>query len=294
MPFNVELPDNLGSTTQNAPAPEVDTAPAGEPQSLEGQDSTRAESPEAPRDILDLDKLDRFRFDGKEWSAKDLRNSYLMHQDYTRKTQEVAETRKYVDNFQTDLQTVINDPTRIKDFKAVYPKAYVSVAEKILERLAPQNPSVPQVNPNTQKMPDELSRKLAEMESKLSKLDQWEEQQRVAEVQKIESWLDNQYSTLSKKYDHADPEVVTARAQVLSDNGHKVDEKILEKLFEKHHSEVKTRWDKTYKEKVNKQLEAGNKSKDVGAGGGTPGGAPKQARTIKEATKIALEDLGAR
>ena len=30
------------------------------------------------------------------------------------------------------------------------------------------------------------------------------------------------------------------------------------------------------------------------SGGGTPGGQPKQVKTIKEATKLALEDLGAR
>lgn len=305
MPFGVQLPDDLGKNTapvNEGGAPDgasptgaqQDLSPEGSPS---GETSTKAPSPEVTKqDILDLDKLERFRFDGKEWNRNDFKNSYLMQQDYTRKTQELAETRKYVDNFQVDLQTVISDPTRMKEFRAVYPKAYVQVVEKVLERLKPQAtpPSAPQVSTPNDDLAKRFEERFSKLENSLSRIDTWEEQQRQNEVKSIESWLDNQYQTLSKKYDLADQEVVTARAQVLSDNGQKIDEKVLEKLFEKHHNEVKERWEKTYKEKVTKQKEAGAKSKDMGTGGGTPSGQPRQVKTIKEATKIALEDLGAR
>lgn len=281
MPFGVELPENLGQTTTEESAPQQDLSPE------EGKVSTESSQPETAKELLDLDKLERFRFEGREWSPKDLKNAYLMREDYTRKTQELSKARQYVDNFEVDLQTVINDPSRIAEFRAVYPAQYVKLAEQVLSRLGGER-SAQQVNSNPN---DELSKRFSQIENKLSKIDQWEEQQRQQEVRNIESWLDNQYAVLSKKYDKADPEVVTARAQVISDNGHKVDEKVLEKLFEKHHKEVSERWDKSYKETVKKQLEAGSKSKDIGAGGGTPGGAPRTARTIKEATKLALEDL---
>lgn len=301
MPFGVQLPEDLGKQTPVSEGAPDGASPSGsqdlspEGSSPSGEVSTESVKSEITKELLDLDKLERFRFDGKEWNRNDFKNSYLMHQDYTRKTQELAENRKYVDNFQVDLQTVVNDPSRMKEFRAVYPKSFVQVAEKVLAHMQPKQ-SMPQATPNAPQ--DELSRKFEErfatIDQKLSKIDQWEQQQLQNEIKSIESWLDNQFSTLSKKYNLADPEVVTARAQVLSDNGQKVDEKVLEKLFEKHHSEVKERWDKTYKEKVTKQKEAGTKSRDMGAGGGTPGGQPKQVKTIKEATKLALEDLGAR
>lgn len=297
MPFGVELPENLGQPAPEAPvtesAPEgaepKDSAPEG------AKELSTSQEPNTPKETLDIDKLESFRFAGRDWTPKDLKNAYLMREDYTRKTQEVAEARKYADNFSVDLQTVIQNPDLIAKLRAVYPKAYVDVAERVLAYRAQQQ-GTQQVTPN-QNANDPLHKITQwqqQVDNKLSKIDQWEAHQQQVEIKGIESWLTSQYETLSKKYPLANGEVITARAQVLSDSGNEITEKVLDRLFKQNDEETKAHYEKVYKEKVTKQLEAGSKSKDVGAGGGVPGNAPKGLKTFKEAREAMIKDLGAR
>lgn len=300
MPFGVELPEDLGKpSTEAAPvegkettqdlAPEGGNSPEGSAPSG-AKSLPEAQKPEGTKEPLDLDKLESFRFAGRDWSPKDLKNAYLMREDYTRKTQEVAEARKYTDNFPIDMQAVIQNPSLMNKLRAVYPKEFVAVAEKILATRQVQGT---QEVTSTQKPSDDFSKWRETVESKLSTIDQWQEAQRQNEVKSIESWLDNQYAMLSTKYPLAHPEIVTARARTLSEHGHKIDEKALDKLFKENHDELNGKFEKTYKEKVNKQLEAGSKSKDTGSGGGTPGKSPGGPRNLKEAKEAMLKDLGA-
>lgn len=277
MPFGVELPESFDKEEKVEEKPEE----TKEVLETKGLDPT---STETPKDILDLDKLERVKWGGKEWSIADLEKATLRQEDYSRKTAELAETRKYADNFASDLQTVIQNPQRLNEFRKIYPKQYVDVAEKVLasrKEAEPKSTSVP--SPMHDPRVDELQ----------SKITAWEQAQHKAEVEKINSWLDNQFDTLSKKYTYADRDVVLARAQIISDQGHQVNEKVLDKLFKENDAEVKVRWDKMYKEKATKQLETGAKSKDIGAGGGIPGAAPRGFKTIKEATKAFLDDIKA-
>jgi hypothetical protein len=71
-------------------------------------------------------------------TPKDLKNSYLMREDYTRKTQEVAEARKYVDNFKYDLQSLVKQPSLMGQFEKVYPKEFVQLAKEILSISKPR------------------------------------------------------------------------------------------------------------------------------------------------------------
>lgn len=279
MPFGVDLPDNLG---QEAPATDSQNA---SPNTQDLEVSSKAGQSEATgRDILDLDKLDRFRFEGREVSLKDLKDGYMMREDYTRKTQEVAEARKYAENFEADLSAVIKDPRLITELGRVYPKAYVDVARKVLERAT--GPSSQTSQTQTQSNP--LEAKLSEIEGKFHALEQEKYQN---EVKQIETQIDNWFQSLSKKYPHADPEVITARAQVAASNGTQITDDVLDRLFKANHNEIKDRFEKIYKEKVNKQLEASAKGKDIGTGGGTPGQAPRGYKTIKEATQAWLSEI---
>ncbi len=303
MPFGVELPDNIGSTPAPEAAPTGSEAAAGsgtpgESGGWEGDNkvSAKGEQSQATKDFLDLDKLERFRFAGREWSPKDLKNAYLRHEDYTRKTQElsqerasITEARKYSDNFSADLQAVIDNPSRISEFRDVYPKAYVDAALKILERVqgtgaAPQAGSKPQAN-------DPLLQKVSSLEDKLTAI---QEEKRQGEVKQIESWLNNTFQTLEKKYPMANSELITARAEVLAKQKEAITEEVLERLFKKNHEEIQASWDKIYKGKVQEQIKAGSKAKDTGAGGGIPGEAPRKFKNFKEATAAAIEDLSRR
>lgn len=292
MPFGVELPENLGvtSTEQQDTAPSGDTAPAGDTPSGE-QNFSKAESkPETIQDVLDLDKLDRsFRFNGREWTAKDLRNAYMMREDYTRKTQELAEARKYAENFDVDLQKVLRDPRLIGEMKKVYPRHYVEIAERWLGNRGGQQstPTAGAQQPNESQA--EYERRIAELEGRIA---EWDKSQQQAEIAQIEAWLNNQYEALGKKYQFANAEVVTARAEVLSKSGTKVTDKVLDKLFKASHDEMKSRWEKHYQTKVQEQLKTGVKGKDVGPGGGVPGQAPKGLKTMKDAKEAMLAAYG--
>lgn len=280
MPFGVELPDSFEKEEKVEEKAVEEKVAAAEPNGK----SLDLTGTETPKEILDLDKLERVKWGGKEWSIEDLQKATLRQEDYSRKTAELAETRKYADNFASDLQTVIQNPQRLDEFRKIYPKQYVDAAEKVLASRKEDAPK------STSEAPPLRDPRVDELQSKISA---WEQSQYKAEVEKINSWLDNQFDTLSKKYTYADREVVLARAQVISDQGHQVTDKVLDKLFKENDAEVKTRWDKMYKEKATKQLETGAKSKDIGAGGGIPGAAPRGFKTIKEATKAFLDDIKA-
>lgn len=287
MPFGVELPDNLGQqtsapdTTSEAPeghAPET-VSKAGQPEATDSP--TKSE-------LLDLDKLERFRFQGKEWSAKDLRNAYLMREDYTRKTQALSKEReaiteaaKYRDNFDTDLQSVIANPKLLDQMRSVYPKEYVAVAEKILGRLERPQLTPKETDPEFQQLKGELA--------------EWRREREEQEVKNVETWLDTTYQKLSTKYPDANSELVTARAEAASKQGTQITEAVLDKLFKQSHAEtlgLKSKWEKATKDKATKQIKTGAEGRDIGPGGGIPGSAPRGFKTIKEATSAFLQDIG--
>lgn len=275
--LDVELPENFEK-------PEVEAAPepTEAPKDLEVKDTT----PETTKEPLDLDKLESFKLNGKDWTRKEFQDAILRREDYTRKTMELSEARKYVDNFDIDLQYVMKNPKLLDEMRKVYPANYVAAAERILERLHGQ----PQENnqPNAR----EVNPLKGELDEIKGELNQWRQDKHQAEVTKIETWLDNQYQTLSKKYPFADAEIVSARATLLSDKRTEITDNVLDKLFKQSNEEIKTRFDKVYKEQVSKQLSTGARGKDTGSGGGIPGQAPIEPKTLKEAKAAMLKDLG--
>lgn len=282
--FGVELPDNLGGEPSEVSTPDVVTE-----EKVSGAESAT----ETPKDTsLDLDTVQKFRFDGREWTPKEFKTAYMFQQDYSKKTTELSEARKYAENFEADLGKVLKDPALMQEFKNVYPKFYVDLAERNLRRIASEsNPGIS--NPTqTPAKADPNQEKISQIESELG---EWRKAQRMAEETKIESWLNNQFSTLETKYPLVNAtlqEVVSARAEVLANQGTQITEKVLDKLFKQVNDDVKSHMDKTYKGRVEEQIKAGSKGKDTGPGGGVPGQAPKTAKTIKEAERQMLHDFG--
>lgn len=292
MPFGVELPDNLGEEPKAPEATEqkIETASESEQQVSAKPESTQTTE---AQELMDLDKLEKFRFQGKEWSPKDLRDAYMMKQDYTKKTQELSETRKYVDNFAADLAMVREKPELINRLGEFYPPQYVELAKKLLARdesSHQESSKTPTQSPNSSDPEiEKIKSKFAEWEAERA---QERQEREAARVKENESWLDNNLESMSRKYPEANREVVLARAQMFCDqNEGKLTEQDLEKIFKKTHDEFSATWEKRQKEKINKQLEAHSKTKDIGSGGGIPGGAPKGFKTIKEATAQFLADV---
>src|ERR1700748_3169479 len=183
MPFGVELPENLGAELPQTATP--DAAPKETPADANPapqKDLQEASRPEANRDITDLDKLERLPFEVRDWDPKSLKNAMLAHADYTRKTQEIAEARKYADNFSADLGHVMDDPSLLAKMRQIYPAEYVQHAEAILSRLGktgnPGNQSQPAPSDNSQ-TENPLAREVQELKAWKQ---QWEQEQTEARV----------------------------------------------------------------------------------------------------------------
>ncbi len=269
----MEMFDKARQEMEAAPAPAEAPSDASSTQEASRPTSDLAPESNQPT-IAELEKLERFKFEGQEWTPKDLKNSILRHNDYTRKTQELAESRKaveteqlYRENFKADFDKVLQNPALIDVFKQYYPAHWVAVAQELLNY---QKPTAQTPNQTTQQGPGidpGLMKKIEYIEKTF--------QQR--EVEALEKSLDSEFTKLGQKYPKANQELVLARAQLLSDQ--KIDilkDGALEKVF-KDLNDLESSREKQWRESLIKEQKTANaKGRDIGKGGGTPGKAPEK------------------
>lgn len=242
---------------------------------------------------VEIDSLDRYRYQGrplKEWES-----GYMRQQDYTQKTQALAQERKYADNLSIDLERVRENPALAEQFKSVYPEKYHSFLRYISEnsRQSGQQQGQPQNGYQAQQY--------AKLDPQTQmRIDQLEKNIKDKEVAAISADLDNKFATYQKKYPFADEETVIARAQSLlaklkeqdpMNPDLRISDKHWDLLWKSVNDKVYALSDSQYKQKVQSQINANKKGADVGVGGGLPGAAPRQFKTIKEATNAFLSDI---
>ena len=287
--FGVELPDNINEIHAADPAPT--------PEKVEA-----APTPEKPaeelttKEIVELEKLEKFKFNGQELTLKDLQNQILMRKDYTQKTQELGEARKFVDNFDIDLDKVIANPSLMKQFKGIYPASYVEKAERILKMAWKATPQTGQTTPAqgapaALELPQEILAKL----NKIDMVEKWmngqEQERQTARQSVIETQLDEWFKDLSTKYQFADPDAVLTKAQAFADAGHKIDKEVLDKIFAEKDGHYQKAWAANQQQKQKQQLKVGAQAKESGKGGDVPSEAPKEAKTLKDIRKNLLKEF---
>lgn len=249
-------------------------------ESQESFDSSSTEGHSEQPSIVELDSLEKFKWKGREITPKDLESFAMMQSDYTKKTQAIAEERKYYENLEYDLEAVKRNPSLAEKFKSVYPEKY----HKFLGYVSPQQPQQSYQSTQTsqaQGMDPEFMERFNRIEQELN-------ERKVAAVQ---AELDAKFEQLSKKYPFADEEAVIARAQALLDRGEKLTDQVWDKLWKGVNERYEKLAEARYQERLNKTKQAHASGKDSGAGGGTPGQAPRQPRTIKEASQFAMQEL---
>lgn len=288
--FGVELPENFDAPTTETPEPK--TADTGV-ELGNAQSSSEAKPPETIQELLDLDKHERFRWQGREWSPKELQNAIMMREDYTKKTTSLAETRKYADNFDVDLEKVLAKPELLDVMRNIYPPQYMKVAERILERMNGQpatrtedTKQSPDVSSVVQKL---LDKELGPIKQTFSQISQ---EKHKVEVERVNTWLDSTYEKLLKKYPSANTALIDTRALSAHEQGHKVTEEVLDRLFKQAHDEAEAWYSNRAKKQVEEQKKANAAAKDTGAGGGTPT-MERKKESIAEARKRMLEDVEA-
>lgn len=265
----------------------LDQALSQQSEEQKPQDSNPQEQETKQPELTDLEKLERFTYQGREMTPKDLQSAMMMQADYTRKTQEIAQERKYYDALADDLKSVRENPALAQEFRKIYPEKFHGYLEYALNG-ATQQQQQPgqQLQQQTQvqpQVPKEFMDRFQKLESA------WSQQ----EVEKAQAQLDSIFDKYSKKFDMADERTVLATAQQLHGAGTKLDEATWEKIFKADHDRHMERFQAYYKTKQTNQLEANRKARDAGPGGGTPGQAPVK-RTFDEATKAAIQELGGR
>lgn len=267
-------------------APSQDLAPESDASSAEdqGADSRDTEALTA-QDIIDLDKLEKFRLHGEEWTRDKLASAMLRQADYTRKTQEFAKERKYYDNLAADIRNVLRNPQLVTQFKKIYPEKfhrYLDHYEDLLGTKQTDGAGKPQKTDVDQKL--------------LSRIDQIENRFKEQEVKAAEAMLDGVFSKYTEKFPFADEASVISKALALmetrkqageSDN---LSESDWNRIFQGENDRVQKLAESRYQAKVKNQLQANRKAKDVAAGGDAPSQAPKRL-SMKEATEAAIRDL---
>ena len=266
------------------------------------QDSTNQSSALAPERgdqqsqavaIAELDKMDKFKLDGQEWTLKDLKSAILRQKDYTQKTQSLAEERKsfesnkkYYEHLAWDLQTLKENPRLIHEFIKQYPEEFHKYAEQIVNSAGTQNMNNQGANQQSVQRPQ------VDVQT-LSRLEKLEKVYNDQEVSKAEREIESVVDKFSKQYENAGNfrEMVLSRAYELHMRGEKLTDETWETIFKQVDDQVSTLLKAKYGNMVQKQKEANRKATDIGAGGGTAGTPKKAYKRLSDVTNDVVETL---
>jgi hypothetical protein len=266
----------MGITPENLETPVNDNASESAPDSSAGQ----AES------ILDLDTVDRFNFGGREWTPKDLQSAYMMQQDYSKKTQALAEERRFAENFAPDAAKVMEDPSLLSRFAEIYPEKYVQVLQSVLQGRGTQTQKETGAQERST-LPPEVVQKLSKMDKFIQVAEQKEQE---VKVQAHMTEIDQMIAKFSPKYPFAKENVVLATAQLLHDRGEKLTSDAWEKIYKYAHGEYEKLFKEQYQKQFNNQKDANVKGRDIAAGGGIPSTAPEKVK-LKDVANKWLEQI---
>lgn len=276
---------------------------ASQDQTSEGQeenDSTESAntdglSQEAKEAIFELKESGKFRYNGKDYTVKDfedLQKGSLRMQDYTRKTQSLAEERKsfdgerkYYENLHADLAYVKANPNSVNQFLQTYPEKFHQYLKGLFDENTSQSGEQSRENSQSAYRPD------FELLSKVNKLEKFYMDQ---EVSRAKTEISSVMEGLSKKYPDVLPKVALGDALELYGKGTKLTPEVWEEIYKSNDAMMKARDKQKYGEMVKKQVSANNKAKDVDAGGGTPGRAPFKPKRIEDIKDKMISDLSNR
>jgi hypothetical protein len=290
------LDDNgLGEST----SPEANTPSDAEQEQVSATPGESASqdnlSQEAQNAIWELKETGKFKYQGKEYTAKDfddLQKGSLRMQDYTKKTQSLSEDRKsfdserkFYENLHLDLAFVKNNPDSVNQFLQIYPEKFHKYVKDLFYENTPK-PDYQQQGESPQAYKPDV-----ELMSRVNKLEKFYTDQEVA---KAKSEISKTMEDLSKKYPDALTKVCLSDAYESYSKGVKLTPEVWEEIFKTNDAFMKQRDKQKYGDLVKKQVTANNKAKDVESGGGTPGRAPIKVKRIEEIKDRMMNDLSSR
>lgn len=275
------------------------TATSDSTQTTQTETQGQTVEAKAPSATLDLSKAEKIMFEGQEMTYEDLKKAYMRHQDYTKKTQALAEERKSVeslaqekkfyDNLSYDLKSVKQNPALAEEFKKVYPEKFHAYLDAIIDG---QTEKVAR-----QELPPEVLNKLKEHDEFLSSL---REEKTKAEETQIMGQLEQWEQKYTKKYPNAEVASVyhameQYTAKMREENpefGFKdLNEKAIENIYKSVHDHFEKRFTDWQNNKLKSIRDANNKAGDIPPGGGIPGEAPKKMKLKDVADSILTSEM---
>lgn len=253
-------------------------------------------SQETAAAIAELDKMERFKFQGKDWTPKDLEKAILRQQDYTKKTQTLADERKsfeqerkYSENLHYDLQYVRNNPTQatINEFIKLYPEKYHGALKQVLTELQSGSQTQTQdQKPQSQSFDLQTAADLKQMKTFIH------EQEVAKNTTNLNGWIDKHSKLIENPKSRAlATKIAIADVFEAHNQGVKVTEQMFEDAFKAVAQQLKEAVGGEYGDLVKKQTEANAKARDVDPGGGTVGRAPAKFKSFGDVTRQAIADL---
>lgn len=277
-------------THSDSPNAETITGLAPETTTTENQEQRQEAVPQAPS-VYDLEKLEKFTYKGKEMTARDLESAMMRQQDYTKKTQEIAQERKYNDNLRSDLESVMRNPSLAEQFKSIYPEKYHGYLDFILNKAEAKTEMQQPTQAQQASWKDDPTYRQFQ-----SEFSEWKQFQTAEQQRQAEATIDNVLQTMAGKYKISPEmkeiveEVVISRANIAAQQGMELNNDTWDKIYKSAHDALTNAGRAYQKTLVTKQSEANLKAKDVAKGGGTPGQAPKKM-SFKEATEAAIASM---
>lgn len=253
---------------------------------IETQNAPTEAQAEAPK-AVELDGLSEFSFSGEKYTPDRFQEILSQYKTYETQVKEFSEKKRFDENLETDLDNVLQNPHLAQRFKEIYPKSY----HGILDRLLKTGQATAQGQSNAQPQAAQLPKEFLQTAEDVKFLKEHIFQ---TQVKAANAELDTILNPLFEKYKLANEEQVYAKAEAMLAKDQKMTPAVWERIVRESHEGISKKADAFYGEKLKSQLEKGKQGKDVGAGGVTPGHAPKKARNFDEAYDEMLKHVGAR
>jgi hypothetical protein len=278
--IHAQVNAQMDGTSQTNDDQNIESQPILAPQ----VDVSRETQAKQASDMLELEKVEKFKFDGKEYTLKELRTLLAREKeaqrDYTAKMQKLAEERKsfetqrketqrFDDNLAYDLQKVKDNPQLAQEFLKVYPQSYHRHLRAILESTSQSQPQ------GTPQIPVELM-------SQVQQLNDYVQKQEVA---KAEVEIERDLTKALGQFKYASRKEVLAdiyefhnqmEADPMTGNKPTIPFEMWTKAAEASHNARVDGYKAYQKDLQQQQKQANSKARDVASGGGTPGQAPKK------------------
>jgi hypothetical protein len=255
----------------------------GQPQA-EPQGSPAPEGAEqTASQILDLDGVSQFKFQGRELTPDQLGEIFQGYQKYGETSKYVNEDQTFWANVNVDIDKVLKNPARAEEFKRTYPERFHALLDRAMKS-TPATSETSQVNQTQNALPKDVL-------DRLSKVDLMEQRLHQADVQAASAQIDAILPKLLEKYELADEDKVLSKVEAHLNRGLKLSPAVWERFAREDHERVQKRADKVYEAKLKNQINKGREGQDIGAGGATPGQAPNKPKTFEEAQKAMIASM---